>query len=140
MITVARRVAADPASVWRVMSALDEWARMLPTVDAVSRVGDPGPVAVGSRFRVRQPGLAPAVYEVTDWRPEAGFTWEARTAGVRTVASHALVPDGAGTEIRLSIRWTGPGAWLARALFTRKTRAFLAAEADAFERLAQRPA
>jgi uncharacterized protein YndB with AHSA1/START domain len=136
MITVARRIDADPEAVWRVLGDLDRWDRMLPTIDAIARVGDGGPVAVGTRFRVRQPGLVPAVYRVTEWRPNAGFTWEARTAGVRTVATHDLRPDGTGTELRLSIAWTGPGARLVRALVTRKASVFLTSEADAFAALA----
>ncbi|GAA1072917.1 SRPBCC family protein [Nocardiopsis composta] len=137
MITATRRTGADPASVWRVMGALDRWAEMLPTIDEISRVGEEGPIAVGTRFRVRQPGLAPAVYRVTEWRPNEGFTWESRVAGVRTTAVHLLRADGAGTEIRVGIGWTGPGARLVRALFTRKARAFLAKEAETLARLAR---
>ncbi|WP_270071110.1 SRPBCC family protein [Streptomonospora mangrovi] len=134
---MAGRVEAAPETVWRFMGALDRWDRMLPTIDAISRVDGGGPaIGVGARFRVRQPGLAPAVYEVTDWRPNAGFTWQARSVGVTTVAAHTLRPDGTGTQVGLSITWTGPGAWPARALFTRKTRAFLAGELAAFARLA----
>lgn len=138
MIVVERGIRATPAEIWTHLSALDRWAEMLSTVDSIERVGPPGPVAVGSRFLVRQPGLAAAEYEVTEWRPDAGFTWAARTAGVRTEASHELEPDGAGTRLALAIEWSGPGAWLAKALFSGRARRYIAAEAAAFAALAER--
>jgi hypothetical protein len=102
------------------------------------RVGAPGPITVGSRFRLSQPGLATAEHEVTDWRPQHGFTWVARSGGVRTRASHELHASGAGTRLELAIEWSGPGAWLARAFFTRKTHRFLEQEAAAFADHAER--
>lgn len=67
MLSAERDVAARPSDVWRTVSDVARWAEVLPTMDAVDRVGEPGVVAVGSRFRVRQPGLATAVYTVTQW-------------------------------------------------------------------------
>lgn len=138
MITVERDVRATPAAVWSHLGELERWAEMVPTVDSVERVGAPGPVAVGSRFLVRQPGLAAAEYEVTDWRPGSGFTWVANAAGVRTEASHELSATAAGTRLSLAIEWTGPGAWLAKALFTRKARRYVELEAETFAGLAER--
>ncbi|TDB84442.1 polyketide cyclase [Micromonospora fluostatini] len=140
-MTVERRVQADRGTVWRTMSDLDRWAEMVPTVTEISRVdGGTGPVTVGSRFRVRQPGLMPATYEITDWRPDEGFTWVARSAGVRTRADHWLRSDGAAVRLRLGIEWTGAGARLVRLLYGSRTRRFLKQEAAAFARLAERPA
>ncbi|GIJ76841.1 Polyketide cyclase / dehydrase and lipid transport [Micromonospora phaseoli] len=120
------------------MSALDRWAELLPTVNEVRRVDGPGPITVGSRFLVRQPGLAAATYQVTDWRPEAGFTWAARTAGVRTTATHVLHPEGDTTRLQLRIDWDGPGSRLVRVLFARRTRRLLEQEAATFASLAER--
>jgi carbon monoxide dehydrogenase subunit G len=137
MILVERDLAAPPARVWACMSDLDRWAELLPTVEGITRVGAPGPIAVGTRFTVRQPGLATAEYAVTEWRPETGFTWEATAKGVHTAASHELRPTGTGTRLVLGIAWSGSGAWLAKAFFTRKTRDFLRREASAFADLAE---
>lgn len=139
MLQIERTVAADSASLWKVISDLDHWDVMLPTVDEVTRLSPSGPITAGTRFRVRQPGLAPAEYVVTDWRPDSGFTWVATGKVVRTTAFHELEPDGSDTRVLLGIEWAGPGAWLARRLFSRKTRAFLNQEADAFTRLATSP-
>jgi hypothetical protein len=130
-IELERSTRADRSAVWQVMSDLDRWDE-LPTIDEISRVDGSGPISVGTRFRVRQPGLAAAVYQVTDWEPGTGFTWEARTPGVRTVGTHTLRDGGDGTLIRLGIRWSGPGAGLARVLFAGKTRTYISRELDAF--------
>ncbi|CAL9567491.1 hypothetical protein SUDANB121_04788 [Nocardiopsis dassonvillei] len=140
MITETRRIDADRVSVWRVLSDLDRWAEMLPTIDGISRVGaDSGPITVGTRFRVRQPGPVPtAVYRVTEWRPEHGFTWEARGTGIRAVATHVLGDAGTGTELRLGITWTGPLARPVRALLSRTARAYLASESATLASIAER--
>lgn len=134
---VERQINASAAAVWSHLGSLDRWAELLPTVDGIERVGEAGPIAVGSRFVVRQSGLATAVYEVTDWRPGHGFTWTAAASGVRTEASHELRPSGEGTRLVLAIEWTGPAAWLAKAFFSRKARAYMEREAEAFAALAE---
>lgn len=140
MIFVERRVTADTTTTWGVISRLDDWHRLLPTVDDVTRVGPVGPVAIGSRFRLRQPGLPPAVYVVTEWEPEKGFTWESAAPGVRAIATHTLRSEGGATTLRLGIEWTGPGTPLMRLLLTGKARRYLSQEAATFARLAEEAA
>ncbi|MEV4711253.1 SRPBCC family protein [Micromonospora sp. NPDC049374] len=135
-IAVEQHVDAEVATVWRTVSDVDRWAELLPTIDEIRRIDDAGPVTVGSRFRIRQPGLTTATYEITDWRPGAGFTWVARMPGVRTRASHELHPEGSATRLRLSIDWDGPGAPLVELLYGRRTQRLLAQEATTFAELA----
>lgn len=138
MIVTERRIAAPPDTVWRIISRLDEWHRLLPTVDDVTRSGPAdGPIGVGSAFRLRQPGLPAADYVITEWHPGAGFTWESTAPGVRAIASHVLRSDGAATVLRLGIEWTGPGAWLMRLLLSGKARRYVEQEAASFARLAE---
>ncbi|WP_341716357.1 SRPBCC family protein [Micromonospora sp. FIMYZ51] len=136
-ITVDRLIEADRAALWRVISDLDRWAEFLPTVDEIERLDGPGPITVGSSFRIRQPGLMAATYRITEWHPEADFTWVARSPGVRTTATHRLRPAGSAVSLQLGISWAGPGAALVRLLFGRRTRRFLDQEAAAFARLAE---
>jgi hypothetical protein len=136
MISVTRRIAATPPQLWQLVGDVQRWPELVPTVDDVQRVGGVGPTAEGSRFRVRQPGLLPAMYEVTDWRPGVGFTWQASAPGLLTEATHDLRPDGAGTLLRLGIEWQGPLASAIRALVGRKARSYVDQEAAAFARAA----
>jgi Polyketide cyclase / dehydrase and lipid transport len=136
-VVVNRLVQAARSQVWRVISDLDRWAELLPTVDAIERIADPGPIAVGTRFRVDQPRLPVAEWEVTIWRPDAGFTWESRSPGVRAVGTHWLRSEGAGTRLKLGIRWDGPLAPVMSWLFREKARRYVELEAATIAELAE---
>jgi carbon monoxide dehydrogenase subunit G len=135
-IEVERHVTASPERVWELVGDVEHWDRLLPTIRAVTRLDGGGPVGVGARFQVRQPGLPPAAYEVTRWSPGGGFTWVSTAPGARTTATHELIPADGGTRLRLGIEWTGPLAGLVGALLGTKARRLVEQEGDAFARLA----
>lgn len=136
MFAVERDILARPADVWRVVSDVEQWALLLPTINAVDRLGEPGSVGVGSRFRVQQPGLAATEYAVTEWREGRGFTWEARSPGFRTIATHAITPAGAGSRLELSIDWKGAMAGPVRLVYGKRAERMVNIEADTFAQLA----
>jgi len=137
MIEVKRSTPATLERVWAVLSDVDNWPRVLPTFDSVSRVGGDARGGVGARFEVKQPGLAKAVYEITEWQSGRSFTWVSAASGVRTTASHRLEAEANGTRLILTVVWSGPLAWLARLLFGRKSSKMVQQEADIFVRLAE---
>ena len=71
-----------------------------------------------------QPRLGRATWEVTEWEEGRSFTWVSRRPGIRTTGTHQVNAHDAGTRIELAIKWTGPGAWLIRALFGRMTQRY----------------
>lgn len=121
---------AGPDRVWTVVSDLDAWPQWLPTVDTLEREDPDQPHGVGAAYLVKQPRLPRARWKVTRWEPGTGFTWASSAPGVTTTGSHdvAPTPDG-GTEIILTITWSGPLGSLARLLFGRLTRRYLDTEA-----------
>lgn len=137
MIEVKRSTRAGAADLWSLLSDVDSWADLLPTIRQVTRLGNVGPIGVGARFEVKQPGLPTAVYEITSWEPGRAFTWVSSAPGVQTTASHRLEPDPDGTRLVLSIEWSGPLAWLIGLLLGAKTRRMIEQEADIFVRLAE---
>jgi len=69
------------------------------------------------------------VWRVTEVN-DRGFTWMAGAGPARTVASHWVEPDGAGTRATLSLRFEGfLGPWVAR-LTKNLTERYLAMEAE----------
>lgn len=96
-----------------------------------------GPTAVGSRFEVKQPGLAKTVFEVTDWRPGESFTWVSQQPGVRSTGVHDVRADGAGSRLDLALEFSGPLAGLVRRLVGRKAQRMVDTEAQTFTRLAE---
>lgn len=133
-VEITRIVDATPAELWPILSDVLRWPEWLPTVTAVTTDpagGRPGTTRVGAAYRVTQPRLGTASWEITDWRPDAGFTWVSRRPGVTTTGTHELRPVDGGTEVRLGIAWVGPLAGLTRALLGGMTRDYVTREAAA---------
>jgi uncharacterized membrane protein len=120
---------ADPADVWAVLTAVDTWPDWTKSMSSVRRLDD-GALRVGSRARIKQPGMAPLVWRVSDLREGEAFSWETSSLGVRAVGHHWLErnPDGT-TRIRLVIEQHGLLAGLVRALTSGRTRRYLLMEA-----------
>ena len=110
-------IAAPADRVWAVMADVERWPEWTPSVTRIQRL-DPGPLGVGSRARIRQPGLPPATWKVSELVEGRSFTWVTRSPGVRVTAKHGLEPMAGGTRATLSLRFSG----LLGALVARVTR------------------
>lgn len=131
-MTIVTRVVPLPVDpVWRVLADVRTWPQWLPTVTALTPLEPERPEEVGSAYRLVQPRLRPGVWTVTDWRPGAGFTWESRQPGVRSVGRHDLRPVDGGTELTLTLDWSGPLAPLVRLALGRMSRRYVETEARA---------
>ena len=99
-------IAATPQRVWATLIDFERWPEWTSTVTGIERLGQ-DKVAVGSQVRIRQPKLRPAVWTISDWRPEAAFTWVSRNPGVTAVAEHAIEPNPTGCTVHLSVQFNG---------------------------------
>ncbi len=137
MVQVMHSIILPADVLWTVLSDLESWASWLPTIDALRPVEAGRPAEVGAAYVLDQPGLPRAKWTITDWRPGAGFTWESRAVGVRSTGRHELASTGQGTDVMLSIEWTGPFAGLVRLLYGRKTKRYVEREVKALEHTAK---
>ncbi len=123
--------------VWRLTMDVENWPAITPTMTTVRRL-DEGPLRVGSRARVKQPGQTAAVWTVTRLDERREFTWETRRMGLTMSGSHLLEPAGAGCRNTLVLDVRGPGAGLFGLLFGRLARRSIETENAGFRAAAAR--
>lgn len=129
MQTVERFVTSAPAEmVWRILADVEKWRDWTPTIVEVNPLTEGG-LRVGARYRVVQPGLRPAVYEVTGCTSKESFTWIQKLAGGELIADHRIVTRDGATEVELSFSSKGLLANVATMMFTKKIRESVATEA-----------
>src|SRR5262245_23710961 len=117
-------IAAPPGTVWTVLSDVERWPEWTPTTTRVELL-DPGAFAVGSRARIRQPGLPVAIWTVTLLESARYFEWQCSAPGVSSVAGHRVDATDGGTRVTLSLAWSG---WLApflRLIFGKVSRRYV---------------
>lgn len=105
--THTQDIDAPPEVVWALATQVTDWPAYMPTIRSVERL-DEGPLRLGARARIVQPGQRPAVWEVTRFEPGREFTWESRRRGYAMTATHRVQQRGSGTRNVLGLRMTGP--------------------------------
>ena len=128
---------APAATVWALTIDIESWPQTTPTVTSVERLDD-GPLAVGSRARLKQPRQRAAVWTVTRLEPETVFEWSTRTMGMTMTGGHRIEPldDGRCRNV-LTLRASGPTATLLGWLVSRPIRQAIATENAGIKRRAE---
>jgi hypothetical protein len=120
---------ADLDHAWAALAAVTTYPQWTESMREVAPLDGPD-LAVGHRFRIRQPGFPPVVWRVTDVAPGRSYQWEAHSPGLHTVAWHRLSSEADGrTRITLHIEQTGALAGLLAALTSVRTQRYMAMEA-----------
>jgi len=122
-------IEAPASTVWDVFVDAERWPEWTASVQRVVALDGPG-IEVGKRFEIKQPKMPTLVWEVTEVDPGRSWTWQQRSHGGTTLASHWVEPQGAGTAVRQRIDQRGPVGVLVGVLMRRLTRRYLALEAE----------
>ncbi|MGI8879013.1 MAG: SRPBCC family protein [Jatrophihabitans sp.] len=129
-IEASATAAAEPEQVWSVLQDIRHWPEWTKSVISVEPLDD-APLRVGSRARVKQPGMPAMIWEVTELTAPSEFTWQSKSAGVRVLGRHLLAPlPGGGTKITLTIDQRGLLAPLVKALTGARTKRYVTMEAN----------
>ncbi|MGI8869667.1 MAG: SRPBCC family protein [Mycobacteriales bacterium] len=129
---------AAPQRVWEVLHDVERWPDWSPTIETVQVIeGEAG--TVGSKTRVTQPKLRPAVWTIDRSEPRQGFDWSTGGAGWRIVAGHDLQPaEGGGTSAVLTIDLTGPLAGALSLMLGKRTREYVDLEAASLKKASEK--
>jgi uncharacterized membrane protein len=133
MHEVSVSIPAPPERVWSAVADVVNWPGWDPSVTAVEPLGD-GPLAVGARFRVRQPRLPVAVWTVSELEPGRTFSWTSSSLGITSRGDHTVEPDGNGSRVLLRFAQSGPLAGLSGLVLGRLIRRYVQQEADGLRR------
>jgi uncharacterized membrane protein len=122
-------IAAPVEAVWAAYADVEHWPEWTASVTSVEPLGD-GALAIGARFRIKQPRLRQMVWEVVDLEPGRSWTWVARSPGAFTSAAHRLVAlDASSTRVEQTIEHRGVVGVVVGRMIRRLTRRYLATEA-----------
>src|SRR5215469_2129385 len=124
---------AGPEVVWSVLAEVEHWHDWTPTVIEVEALNGTG-LKVGAKYRVSQPKLRPATYEVTEYVPNTRFTWVQKFAGGAMIADHRVVPGEGATKVELSFASKGLLANIAGNLFSGMIRNYVATKARSLKK------
>jgi uncharacterized membrane protein len=126
-----------PASVvWDFTVDIDNLPSVTPTITSVERL-DSGPLAVGSRARLKQPRQAPAVWTVTELDEGRAFVWQTRRLWLTMVGAHRIEDLGDSCRNTLTLELNGWGSRLLGALLGRTVRSTIATESTTLKAAAE---
>ena len=111
-----RQIAADPQTVFAVISAIDQWPYWNPDVKSVELQG---PVQEGTVFRWKSgPSTLTSTLQVVD--PPHEIAWTGTTMGIKAVHVFRFQANDVGTLARSEESWEGLIASLLKG-YSRKT-------------------
>jgi hypothetical protein len=99
-------IRATPARAWAVLREIERWPEWTPTVARIEPVGS-GAFEVGARWRIHQPKLPPAIWQISEVDEGRAFTWIMRSAGVRVSGRHEVRAGERGSHATLSLEFAG---------------------------------
>ena len=129
-------IEAPAPLVFEINADVERWPELTPTVRSVTLLD--GPLALGARARIEQPGQRPTIWTVTAFEPGRTFSWEARTLGARMVATHLVEPTATGARNTLRLDLHGLGGRVLALVLGRTLRRVLATENAGFRAEAAR--
>jgi uncharacterized membrane protein len=126
--TKSIHIDAPTETVWNVITDVEHWPDWTRSITTLKRL-DAGPLAVGSRARIKQPKLLPALWTVTRMDPGRSFTWMSRMPGLRAIGYHAVRPSDNGSDVTLVVLFEGIFGGIAGLLLRKLNEEYLEMEA-----------
>jgi uncharacterized protein YndB with AHSA1/START domain len=128
---------ATPEAVWAALIDVEHWPQWTDSMDEV-RWLEGSTVSVGSRARVKQPGMPALTWAVTEVDDARAFHWQTSSPGVRTLGTHTIAAAGEGrSSLTLGLQQSGALAGLVNAMSGSRSRRYVQMEAEGLKRAAE---
>ena len=130
-------IRVSPARVWSVLLDVERWPEWTTSVSRIQRV-EVGPLTIGSRVRIWQPRLRPALWRVTslDERRRI-FAWTTRAFGVKIIGRHQVEAHRNYSRLCLSIEYSGPLSAVVTRFYGDLSRDYIAREANGLKKFCE---
>ena len=123
--------------MWDVLSAIEAWPQRIETVDVVELL-TPGPIAKGSRVRLKQPKLPEGTWDVTVWDAPSYFEWTQKMGGTTSIAGHRVEALGEGrARLTLTLDMGGLLIPIMLLFYRDLTNRYMKLEAEGMKRAAE---
>ena len=129
-------IEAPAERVWPIIMDVERWPEWTRSVTSVQKL-DSGELRVGSKVRIKQPKLPPAVWQVSAIDPGRYMEWRAGGPGMKATGGHRVEPEGHGSLLTLSIDQTGLITTLLGSWLRKLTRDYVAMEGEGLKRHAE---
>jgi len=130
-------IEAPRQRVWDVLSDIEAWPRRIETVDFVELL-TPGPIAKGSRVRLKQPKLPEGTWDVTVWDAPSYFEWTQKMGGTTSIAGHRVEALGEGrARLTLTLDMGGLLIPIMLLFYRDLTNRYMKLEAEGMKRAAE---
>ncbi len=126
-------IAAPADRIWSILTDVERWPEWTESMTRLERL-DTGPLAPGTRVRIRQPRLPVVVWTVQSVEPGRSFVWRHDGVGLHSVAGHSIEVAESGARVTLSLAWEGWLAPLIRRIYGELSRRYVDLEAQGLKR------
>lgn len=131
-------ILASRESIWPILMDFGRWSEWTKSIAGIEAI-DGNPVSIGSKWRITQPKLAPAVWTITAIDEYQSFTWGSSGPGVKFEALHRLESTPSGTLLTLGIETRGPLSWLLALIYGKLTQTYIEMEAAGLKKRCESP-
>ena len=105
-LEVSTSITAPAERVWATIIAVERWHEWTASITSIEKL-EPGELQVGSKVKIKQAKLPPAVWTVTALDPGRRLEWQSKGPGNNTVAWHMAEPEGDSATATLGIHQQG---------------------------------
>ncbi|WP_188932419.1 SRPBCC family protein [Puia dinghuensis] len=126
-------VHASARHIFNILLRLERWNLWTQSVTGISTLNNAS-VEVGTKLRVLQPKLSPAIWIITKIDQDKILIWEKRSLGLKMISEHLIHSDANETKVTIRMNYEGPLAGLIYQLTRSLTNRYMTMEINGLKK------